>query len=164
MWPVWKLRVILLFTVWQDTKTVTMLSTNSQPTAQHSVARRKKDGSRVGVPCPDAIEQRQKKGKSHSLPLVVNTLGHLYPEALFSLLLSSVSCAADKMSRDEMKRSHTVPTVTSLPSARRRWCYILKTMGCSLESCLWRGSFRCFGLKTHNHSDPHPPCTCYIVE
>ena len=50
----------LVFTVWQDTKVVTMLSTNSQPTAQHSVLRRKKDGSRVDVPCPDAIVQYNK--------------------------------------------------------------------------------------------------------
>ena len=45
----------LVFTVWQDTKVVTMLSTNSQPTAQHSVLRRNKDGSRVDVPCHCAI-------------------------------------------------------------------------------------------------------------
>ena len=50
----------LVFTVWQDTKTVTMLSTNSQPTAQHSVLRRKKDGLCVDVPCPDAIVQYNK--------------------------------------------------------------------------------------------------------
>ena len=31
----------LVFTIWQDTKIVSMLSTNSQPTAQHNVLRRK---------------------------------------------------------------------------------------------------------------------------
>ena len=50
----------LVFTIWQDTKVVTMLSTNSQPTANHKVLRRKKDGSRVDVQCPDAIVQYNK--------------------------------------------------------------------------------------------------------
>ena len=50
----------LVFTIWQDTKIVSMLSMNSQPTAQHNVLRRKKDGSRVDVPCPDAIVQYNK--------------------------------------------------------------------------------------------------------
>ena len=41
------------------------------------------------------------------------------------------------------KRSRTVPTVTSLPSARPRWWCILRTMDRSLELCLWRGSLKC---------------------
>ena len=50
----------LVFTIWQDTKVVTMLSTNSQPTANHQVLRRKKDGSQVHVQSPDAIVKYNK--------------------------------------------------------------------------------------------------------
>jgi len=50
----------LVFTIWQDTKVVTMLSTNSQPTANHQVLRRKKDGSQVHVQSPDAVVKYNK--------------------------------------------------------------------------------------------------------
>ena len=40
---------------WKDRKVVTVLSTNTQPTATGTVLRRQKDGSRVPVPCPEAI-------------------------------------------------------------------------------------------------------------
>ena len=40
---------------WMDNKVVSVMSTNSQPSATGSVMRRKKDGSRVPVPCPESI-------------------------------------------------------------------------------------------------------------
>ena len=40
---------------WKDRKVVTVLSTNTQPTATGTVLRRQKDGSRIPVPCPEAI-------------------------------------------------------------------------------------------------------------
>ena len=40
---------------WKDRKVVTVLSTNTQPTGTGTVLRRQKDGSRIPVPCPEAI-------------------------------------------------------------------------------------------------------------
>ena len=40
---------------WMDNKVVTVMSTNSQPSATGTVLRRKKDGSRVPVPCPESV-------------------------------------------------------------------------------------------------------------
>ena len=40
---------------WMDNKVVTVMSTNTQPSATGTVLRRKKDGSRVSVPCPESI-------------------------------------------------------------------------------------------------------------
>ena len=40
---------------WVDNKVVTVMSTNSQPSATGTVPRRKKDGSRVPVPCPESV-------------------------------------------------------------------------------------------------------------
>ena len=45
----------LLVTMWQDTKTVSVLSTNCQPNAETTVSRRQKNGSRVDVQCPESI-------------------------------------------------------------------------------------------------------------
>ena len=45
----------LLVTLWQDTKTVSVLSTNCQPNSEVPVSRRQKNGSRSDVPCPEAI-------------------------------------------------------------------------------------------------------------
>ena len=39
---------------WMDNKVVTVMSTNSQPSATGTVLRRK-DGSRVPVPCPESV-------------------------------------------------------------------------------------------------------------
>ena len=41
---------------WHDKRTVTVLSTLSNPLEMSSVKRRKKDGSQVDVPCPKAIQ------------------------------------------------------------------------------------------------------------
>ena len=41
--------------VWMDNKPVTVMSTNTQPTATGSVLRRQKDGTRTAVPCPEAV-------------------------------------------------------------------------------------------------------------
>ena len=41
---------------WHDKRTVTILSTLSNPLEMSSVKRRKKDGSQVDVPCPTAIQ------------------------------------------------------------------------------------------------------------
>ena len=41
--------------VWMDNKLVTVMSTNTQPTATGSVLRRQRDGSRTSVPCPEAV-------------------------------------------------------------------------------------------------------------
>ena len=41
---------------WHDKRTVTILSTLSNPLEMSSVKRRKKDGSQVDVPCPKAIQ------------------------------------------------------------------------------------------------------------
>ena len=41
--------------VWMDNKPVTVMSTNTQPSATGSVLRRQRDGSRISVPCPEAI-------------------------------------------------------------------------------------------------------------
>ena len=40
---------------WMDNKVVTVMSTTSQPSATGTVLRRQKDGTRVSVPCPEAI-------------------------------------------------------------------------------------------------------------
>ena len=45
----------LLVTLWQDTKTVSVLSTNCQPHCEITVSRRQKNGNRVDVLCPEAI-------------------------------------------------------------------------------------------------------------
>lgn len=39
--------------VWQDNKPVTMIATNSDPTKQTTVNRKKKDGSHAAIPCPE---------------------------------------------------------------------------------------------------------------
>ena len=44
-----------LVSLWQDTKTVSVLSTNQSP-LQVTVSRRQKDGTHVDVPCPLAIK------------------------------------------------------------------------------------------------------------
>ena len=41
---------------WHDKRTVTILSTLSNPLETSSVKRKKKDGSQVDVPCPEAIK------------------------------------------------------------------------------------------------------------
>ena len=41
--------------VWMDNKLVTVMSTNTQPTATGSVLRRQRDRSRTSVPCPEAV-------------------------------------------------------------------------------------------------------------
>ena len=45
----------LLVSLWQDTKTVSVLSTNQSP-SEVSVQRRQKDGSRTQLPCPLSIK------------------------------------------------------------------------------------------------------------
>jgi len=45
----------LTATVWRDKKVVKMLSTMSNPLTTQSVERKQKDGSKVMVPCPDAV-------------------------------------------------------------------------------------------------------------
>ena len=45
----------LVATVWRDKKDVVTLSTQSNPTKEHQVLRRQKDGTRVSVSCPEAI-------------------------------------------------------------------------------------------------------------
>lgn len=40
---------------WKDNKVVTVMSTTSQPSATGTVLRRQRDGTRVSVPCPEAI-------------------------------------------------------------------------------------------------------------
>ena len=40
---------------WMDNKVVTVMSTTSQPAATGTVLRRQRDGTRVSVPCPEAI-------------------------------------------------------------------------------------------------------------
>ena len=47
----------LVATVWQDKKAVKVLSTMCDPSNTKSVQRRQKDGSKVTVPCPDAVVQ-----------------------------------------------------------------------------------------------------------
>ena len=41
--------------VWMDNKPVTVMSTNTQPTATGTVLRRQRNGSRISVPCPEAV-------------------------------------------------------------------------------------------------------------
>ena len=41
--------------VWMDNRAVTVMSTSTQPLATGSVLRRQKNGSRISVPCPEAI-------------------------------------------------------------------------------------------------------------
>ena len=45
----------LLVTLWQDTKTVSVLSTNSQPNSEVTISRRQKTGTRVDIQCPEAV-------------------------------------------------------------------------------------------------------------
>ena len=40
---------------WMDNKVVTVMSTNTQPASTDTVLRRQKDGSRISIPCPEAI-------------------------------------------------------------------------------------------------------------
>ena len=40
---------------WMDNKIVTVMSTTSQPSATGTVLRRQKNGTRLSVPCPEAI-------------------------------------------------------------------------------------------------------------
>ena len=40
---------------WMDNKVVSVMSTTSQPAATGTVLRHQKDGTRVSVPCPEAI-------------------------------------------------------------------------------------------------------------
>lgn len=40
---------------WKDRKVVTVLSTNTQPTDNGAVLRKQQDGTRISVPCPQAI-------------------------------------------------------------------------------------------------------------
>ena len=48
---------------WMDNKCVTVMSTTSQPAATGTVLRCQKDGTRVSVPCPEAIiNYNQKMG------------------------------------------------------------------------------------------------------
>ena len=52
----------LVATVWQDKKAVKVLSTMFDPSNTKSVQRRQKDGSKVTVPCPDAVVQYKYMG------------------------------------------------------------------------------------------------------
>ena len=45
----------LVVSLWQDNRPVTMLSTNAQASANITVQRRQKDGSRTEVPCPESV-------------------------------------------------------------------------------------------------------------
>ena len=45
----------LTVSVWQDNKPVTIAATNSDPTTEECVNRRKRDGSRVTVKCPQSV-------------------------------------------------------------------------------------------------------------
>ena len=45
----------MLATLRQDTKTVSLLSTHCQPNSEVTISRRQKTGSRVDVPCPEAV-------------------------------------------------------------------------------------------------------------
>ena len=45
----------LVVTVWQDTKPVTVLTTQHRPSATTTVVRKKIDGSKINVQCPQAI-------------------------------------------------------------------------------------------------------------
>ena len=49
-------KVKVTVSVWKDNKVVTMMSTNSQPSATGSVLRRQKDGSRIQICCPEAVK------------------------------------------------------------------------------------------------------------
>lgn len=40
---------------WKDNKVVSVMNTNTQPTATGTVLRRKKDGTRVSVSCPKSV-------------------------------------------------------------------------------------------------------------
>ena len=50
----------LVVTVWQDTKPVSMLSTNWDPTDTVKVNRKRKDGSRIEVNCPNVVDTYNK--------------------------------------------------------------------------------------------------------
>ena len=45
----------MLVTLWQDTKTVSVLSTSCQPHSETPVSRKQRNGSRVDVPCPESV-------------------------------------------------------------------------------------------------------------
>jgi hypothetical protein len=45
---------------WRDKKNVNFLSTNGDPTQQHEVLRRQRDGQRVAINCPDPARKYQK--------------------------------------------------------------------------------------------------------
>ena len=45
----------MLVILWQDTKTVSVLSTNCQPHSETPVSRKQRNGSRVDVPCPESV-------------------------------------------------------------------------------------------------------------
>ena len=45
----------LLFTMWQDTKLVFMLSINAQANAEQNVHRRQRDGTSMNIPCPESV-------------------------------------------------------------------------------------------------------------
>ena len=45
----------LTITVWQDNRPVTMAATNSDPTEEDQVTRKKRDGSTVQVGCPQCV-------------------------------------------------------------------------------------------------------------
>ncbi len=53
-------RLELVAHAWLDNKQVLCMSTNTQPDAHGTVLRRKRDGTRVSVPCPDSIVQYNK--------------------------------------------------------------------------------------------------------
>ena len=74
-----------------------------------------------------------------SLPIPSKRRALLSPSLIQTLNPSRESPLSTRMKR----RSHMDRTVISLPSARPRWCYILRTMDRSSESCLWRGLLKC---------------------
>ena len=45
----------MLVTLWQDTKTISVLSTSCQPHSETPVSRKQRNGSRVDVPCPESV-------------------------------------------------------------------------------------------------------------
>ena len=51
----------MVASAWKDNKVVTILSTSSDPITTGTVLRRQKDGSRIDVPCPQAIISYNKR-------------------------------------------------------------------------------------------------------
>ena len=43
-------------TLWQDTKTVSVLSTNSQPNSEVTISHRQKTGTKVDIQCPEGVQ------------------------------------------------------------------------------------------------------------